>query len=41
VNADRFLTTDRDFAQLCADEPVEYVNPVPEDVLSEFHAVDN
>ena len=38
ADADRLVTTDRDFEALCADEPFEYVNPVPEDVLSEFHA---
>lgn len=37
ANADRLLTTDRDFEQLCTDEPFEYANPVPEDVLAEFH----
>lgn len=39
ANADRLVTTDRDFERLCEDEPFEYTNPVPEDVLSEFHAV--
>lgn len=39
ADADRLLTTDRDFEALCEDEPFEYANPVPEDVLSEFHAV--
>ncbi|WP_123538227.1 type II toxin-antitoxin system VapC family toxin [Halosimplex salinum] len=39
ADADRLLTTDRDFADLCADEPFEYSNPVPEAVLSEFHTV--
>ncbi|MFC6757547.1 MULTISPECIES: type II toxin-antitoxin system VapC family toxin [Haloarcula] len=37
--ADRVVTTDRDFERLCADESFEYVNPVPEAVLSEFHSV--
>ena len=39
ANADVLLTTDRDFEALCEDEPFEYVNPVPEDVLAEFHTV--
>lgn len=34
--ADAFVTTDRDFDRLCADERVSYVNPVPDDVLAEF-----
>lgn len=37
ADADRLVTTDRDFESLCVDEPFEYANPVPEDVLSEFH----
>jgi hypothetical protein len=39
ADADRLLTTDRDFEELCDDEPFEYSNPVPEEVLSEFHSV--
>lgn len=39
ADADTLLTTDRDFEALCAGEPFEYVNPVPEDVLTEFHTV--
>ena len=39
--ADKLVTTDRDFQELCADEPFEYANPVPEEVLSEFHTVNN
>ena len=39
ADADALVTTDRDFEALCADESFEYTNPVPEDVLSEFHAV--
>jgi predicted nucleic acid-binding protein len=39
VEADRLITTDRDFEELCAAEPFEYVNPVPESVLTEFHTV--
>jgi predicted nucleic acid-binding protein len=39
ADADRLVTTDRDFEALCADEPFDYVNPVPESVLSEFHNV--
>ena len=37
VDADRLITTDTDFEALCADEPVDYVNPVPDDVLASFH----
>jgi hypothetical protein len=36
ADADRLVTTDRNFAGLCEDESFEYVNPVPEAVLSEF-----
>lgn len=39
ADADVLVTTDRDFETLCAGEPFEYTNPVPEDVLSEFHTV--
>jgi predicted nucleic acid-binding protein len=39
TDADTLLTTDRDFEVLCKGEPFEYVNPVPEDVLTEFHTV--
>ncbi|MFC4543268.1 type II toxin-antitoxin system VapC family toxin [Halosolutus amylolyticus] len=39
ADADVLLTTDRDFETLCADEPFEYRNPVPDEILSEFHAV--
>ncbi|WP_435348497.1 type II toxin-antitoxin system VapC family toxin [Haloarchaeobius sp. HRN-SO-5] len=39
ANADVLLTTDRDFEELCEDEPFEYTNPVPEEVLAEFHSV--
>jgi len=39
ANADVLLTTDTDFERLCTDEPFDYVNPVPDDVLSRFHAV--
>jgi PIN domain. len=39
ADADQLVTTDRDFEALCADEPFEYVNPVPESVLEEFHSV--
>lgn len=38
ANADCLVTTDRDFETLCEDEPFEYVNPVPDEILSEFHA---
>lgn len=40
VGADRLVTTDRDFEQLCTDEPFDYVNPVPEEVLERFSNVD-
>lgn len=36
--ADRLVTTDRDFEALCEGEGVEYANPVPDAVLSEFHS---
>lgn len=39
ADADCLVTTDRDFEYLCSDEPFEYTNPVPEDVLSEFHGI--
>lgn len=39
AGADKLVTTDRDFEALCADEPFEYANPVPDEVLSEFHSV--
>lgn len=39
AEADELVTTDRDFERLCADESFDYVNPVPDDVLSEFHEV--
>jgi predicted nucleic acid-binding protein len=39
ADADILLTTDRDFEALCKDESFDYVNPVPEDVLTEFHTV--
>lgn len=38
-DADALVTTDRDFEELCDDEPFEYVNPVPDDVLREFDSV--
>jgi len=39
AEADVLLTTDTDFERLCADEPFEYTNPVPDEVLSRFHSV--
>ncbi|MDF9747279.1 type II toxin-antitoxin system VapC family toxin [Natrinema salsiterrestre] len=39
ADADVLVTTDRDFERLCDDEPFEYVNPVPEEVLQRFHNV--
>ena len=39
ANADKLVTTDRDFKDLCVDEQFEYSNPVPKGVLSEFHTV--
>lgn len=38
-SADKLVTTDRDFEQLCERGSFEYVNPVPEDVLKQFHTV--
>ena len=37
ANADALCTTDTEFERLCADEPFEYLNPVPADVLARFH----
>ena len=39
TDVDALVTTDRDFDRLCESEEFEYVNPVPEEVLEEFHAV--
>lgn len=39
TGADVLVTTDRDFDHLCDNEPFEYVNPVPEEVLERFHNV--
>ncbi|MFC7043277.1 type II toxin-antitoxin system VapC family toxin [Halonotius sp. GCM10025705] len=39
AEADRIVTTDRDFEVLCDGEPFEYLNPVPASVLEEFHSV--
>jgi hypothetical protein len=39
ADADRLVTTDRDFEPLCAGESFEYVNPVPENVLAKFETV--
>ncbi|WP_396613901.1 type II toxin-antitoxin system VapC family toxin (plasmid) [Haloferax sp. S1W] len=39
ADADALVTTDRDFETLCEGESFEYTNPVPEEVLSKFHAV--
>lgn len=41
ADAHTLLTTDRDFEALCVDEPFEYANPVPEEVLSAFHAAED
>jgi predicted nucleic acid-binding protein len=38
ADADVLCTTDTDFERLCADEDVEYRNPVPAEVLERFHA---
>lgn len=35
-DADAILTTDRGFAELCDDEPFEYLNPVPDNILEQF-----
>ena len=40
ADIDALVTTDRDFERLCADEPFEYINPVPDDVLEQFHDID-
>lgn len=39
LDADDLVTTDRDFERLCEGEDFEYVNPVPEEVLEQFHTV--
>lgn len=39
ADADEFVTTDRNFEASCADEPFEYANPVPDEILWEFHSV--
>jgi predicted nucleic acid-binding protein len=39
ADIDLLVTTDRDFERLCENESVDYVNPVPEDVLERFHDV--
>lgn len=39
ADADALVTTDQDFAHLCSGEPVDYENPVPEDVLARFESV--
>lgn len=36
-DADALVTTDRDFEALCTGGDVTYRNPVPDDVLAEFH----
>lgn len=40
-DADAIVTTDTDFDRLCAGGPVEYRNPVPEDVLARFESFDS
>lgn len=40
ADADAIVTTDRNFEALCADEPFDYVNPVPDDVLTRFGSTD-
>ncbi|WP_372480443.1 type II toxin-antitoxin system VapC family toxin [Halomicrobium sp. HM KBTZ05] len=39
-DADYLVTTDTDFVDLCADEAVEYTNPVPEDELDVLSLTD-
>ena len=39
ADVDALVTTDRDFERLCEDESFDYVNPVPDDVLEQFHDV--
>ena len=39
ADADQVVTTDRDFAELCRNEPFEYTNPVPDEVLEKFSQV--
>ncbi len=37
IDATDILTTDEDFGKLCEGESFEYLNPVPTDVIKEFH----
>ena len=39
TEADRIVTTDRDFERLCEAESFEYVNTVPQEVLERFSEV--
>lgn len=39
-DADYVLTTDGDFEDLCADETVNYVNPIPEDKREKLARID-
>lgn len=39
ADADVLVTTDRDFTGICENEPFDVVNPVPDEVLSEFASV--
>ena len=39
ADVDVLVTTDRDFERLCEGESFDYVNPVPDDVLEQFHDV--
>jgi len=40
-DVETILTTDTDFERLCSGREVRYHNPVPADVLSEFHRVNS
>ena len=39
ADVDVICTTDTDFETLCSGEPFEYRNPVPTEVLEQFHEV--
>ena len=40
-DADEIVTTDTDFDRLCRNEEFDYCNPVPDEVLAEFYAVND
>jgi len=40
-DAEYLLTTDSDFEMLCTDEPIQYTNPVPEDLREKLAVTDS